>query len=228
MRKDEYFEKFNRLLEKYKRSQGGLHTWAVKDLNDAPITDELKEVLITMVKENLVPSKALMAIEGLIETRPKLFSEFNEIVPQIKKYLLDESSVRMSALGVLIKAQYPGLKNEVFKMIKENKPDPLAYVFALLKEYNDPSIIPDLIKFKDDPTLEETEGMGGTLRFIFRDKAFETIEHLAKKEFLKKDSTDLVESQWAYWWNWKPVLEWWENEGNTNSNQGFFAKFLKK
>ena len=83
--------------------------------------------------------------------------------------------------------------------------------------------IEPLLPFEHDPYLSEVGGMGGPVHYVIRNHALATIERMLDRQFVKHELTEMVEGEAVFWWDWKPMLDWYEK-----SKHGLWAKLRDK
>jgi hypothetical protein len=67
-----------------------------------------------------------------------------------------------------------------------------------------------LLPFRDDALVDETGGMGGPHRYVFRDLALETAERIAGRTFENGDCFELRDGSKVSWRSWSRVNQWLE------------------
>jgi hypothetical protein len=203
----EYVEHLDKMVKQHVKCDIDGSYW-FDDLRDVPLEAPLVQHLYRMVHEGIGIDMALSVIECLIKDRQEQAHIFSGLLPIVEEYILDQRRKPRytEALAVLYYCHHGNLRQIVTELLKRRVAD--VFLFNLVKSYDDPSAIALLIQYKDDQEFDEI-GMGGPQRFIYRDMAFETIEYLAKKAFLKRDLVGIADGFRCYYYDWAPILGWW-------------------
>jgi hypothetical protein len=179
-----------------------------------PLTDEV----IGEIKECLLSSEVSEVKWGisfasgiLVLNPPREFLQW--LLPMVPKWLTHADwEIRERGLEIFIRLRdnYKNYRELMLNMIK----DPDASVRGLALRQNRTFLtkedIPVLLEFQNDDYMTETE-MGSPLIYALRNEALAAIEDLCGRQFRKSEKVKTVEgSLMVYWWDWQPVLEWWD------------------
>ena len=191
-------------------NKSGPFKYSMNSLKQVPFDSEIVDIIGKMIKGNEELDFVYGVIEGLVEGRLEELKRFRKLLPEIENSIFCKTSqVSLNApLSILWNSNYQGLKKIVLKLLETERVSKV--LFGIVVASGDIEFIPSLIKCQDNPVAEEA-AMGGILRFIYRDMAFVAIEKLSGNHFVKKDAVGIAEGVKCYYYDWKPVLMWWEN-----------------
>jgi hypothetical protein len=65
-----------------------------------------------------------------------------------------------------------------------------------------------LLAFREDKQADETERMGGPLRYTMRDRALEQAERIAGRSFANGDCFEMRDGEKVSWRSWSSFLNW--------------------
>jgi len=197
------------LLARHIRIGQGFGRYTSEDLKSLPLDQLLLAHLTRMLQEDgSSAASALFVILCMMEGHETPYSEFKPLLPRLRK-LASRSAFSGRSDALLLLARYGDetLPMEIERMLDET--DPPDALFALLRAYGTPYIIPRLFRFAHDEFASETRGMGGPMRFVRRDEAFLTIEAIAKQTFPRNDVAGHFGAEPCSFYNWSPVYSWW-------------------
>lgn len=153
-----------------------------------------------------------------LQLRPEFVAmvepELSRLLPVIGDRISDESpQVRESAMGAFVafRQYFPDYTTKMRELLRSS--DPIVRSMAL---YAAPTFLSAkqlevLLPFRDDPVFGETGGMGGPLRYYYRDSALEIAERIAGLKFNCGDCFEQRDGVRISWRSWSAFTNWLES-----------------
>lgn len=139
------------------------------------------------------------------------------LIQQIPSFLKSGNvKIRSAVVPIVIKLreELPEYRDWMLQCLRDTDPTVRWDVLMNSQTFLKPREIEPLLAFKDDDYLTETS-MGSPLVYILRNEALERIEKNIGKTFERRQLSEIVEGgETAFWWDWKPFLEWWDKRQN--------------
>jgi hypothetical protein len=126
-------------------------------------------------------------------------------------------------LLIAVRGSVAGYRDLMLKALTDQSSSVRTGALNATETFLKPSEIEPLLSFEHDAYLSEVGGMGGPVHYVLRNQALATVERLTGRQFAKHELTEMVQGEVVFWWDWRPMLEWYRASKNR-----FWAKLRDK